>query len=379
MRRSVLQTARRPLMWFSVIFLPLLFMLFMTSLFEGGLPTKVPAAIVDLDGTGISREVTQTLGGMQMVDIKDMPNSYTQAREAMQRGEIYGFFLIPRNYEADLLAGRAPEISFFTNMAYFVPGTMLFKTFKTTALYTKAGIAVTLAESLGENRQSVTPLLQPVSIQTRPIGNPWLNYGIYLANSFIPAAIELMIFLVTVFSLGEEIKRHTSPQLMQMARGSILRAVTAKILPQTLIWWAIVILMTSWLFKFNHYTMAGSWGWLILSQLLFVLACQGFALFIFGLTPNLRLALSTCALLGILAFSIAAFSFPDASMYPAVGIFTWLLPVRYNFLIYSDIALNGRDIFYARLWFVAYIAYIAAPVLVLPRIKKAFLKPVYVP
>jgi ABC-2 type transport system permease protein len=112
---------------------------------------------------------------------------------------------------------------------------------------------------------------------------------------------------------------------------------------------------------------------------MFVLACQAFAVFVFGVIPNLRFALSVCALTGILAFSIAAFSFPEQSMYPALSIFSWLMPVRYNFLIYSDIALNGRELFYSRIWFAAYIVYMLLPFTVLHRIKKQYNNPVYIP
>lgn len=379
MVRSMVQIVRRPLMWVAMLGLPLFLFLFVTSLLDEGLPTRIPAAIVDRDGTALSREITQTLNGMQMVDLTMTPNSYSEARHALQEGKVYGFFLIPEDFEADLLAGRSPEITFYTNMSYFVPGSMLFKTFKSTAIYTKAGVAVSVAQAVGVDAEAAAPLLQPVDIATRGIGNPQLNYGIYLANSFIPGIMQVMIMLVTVFSLGQEIKRHTSIRLLRMAKGSIFRAIYAKMFPQTIIWWIIILFMTAWLFKYNHYTMAGSWGWMILSEFLFVLASQGFAIFVFGLLPNLRLSLSVCALTGILSFSIAAFSFPEQSMYPAMSIFSWLMPVRYNFLIYADQALAGRDIYYSRIWFAAYFAYILIPLLVLPRIKRFMAKPVYCP
>lgn len=379
MQRSMIQIVRRPLMWVGFLGLPLFMMLFLASMLSDGLPTRIPAGIVDLDGTQLSREMTQTLGGMQMVHITATPTSFTEARHDMQRGEIYGFFLIPHNFQADLLAGRKPEISFYTNTTYFVPASLLFKTFKATAVYAKAGVAVTVVQDVGQNPQTAAPLLQPINIQSRGIGNPLLNYSIYLCNSFMPCVIQLMIFLMTVFTLGQEIKYHTSVRLMRMADGSLSKAIFGKLFPQTVIWWTLVIFMTAWLYKYNAFPMHGSWGWMILSELMFVLAAQGFALFIFGLLPNLRLSCSVCALLGILTFSLAAFSFPEQSMYPAISIFSWITPVRYNFLIYSEQALNGLPIYYSRLWFVAYIIFMLLPLTTYRRMKKNLEHPVYVP
>ncbi len=377
--RSVIQIVRRPIYWTGFLLLPLFLFLFLTSMLDRGLPTRVPAAIVDRDGSSLSREITQNLGGMQMVHLTHTPNSYTEARHLMQSGDIYGFFLIPENFQADLLAGRKPVITFYTNMTYFVPASMLFKTFKATAIYTKAGVAMNLVESAGVDAQALSPVMQPVNIVSRPIGNPWLNYGIYIANSFVPCVLQLMILLMTCFSIGQEMKYGTSRRLMRMADGSVLKAIFGKLLPQTLIWWVVVIFMTAWLFRYNHYPMHGSWGWFILGQLMYVLACQGFGLFIISVLPNLRLSLSVSALLGILSFSIAAFSFPVQSMYGAIGIFSYIVPVRYNFLIYADQALNGIDIAYSKMWYVAYILFMLLPLTMIWRLKKELKDPVYVP
>lgn len=378
MLRSMVQIVRRPIYWFGFLIMPLFMFMFLTTMLEKGLPTKVPAAIVDRDGTSLSRHITQDLNGMQMVNLTHTPGSFTEARHLMQRGDIYGFFLIPENFQADLLAGRKPVITFYTNMTYFVPATMLFKTFKTTATYTKAGVAMNIVESAGVDAEALSGMLMPVNIVSRPLGNPQLNYGIYLANSFVPCLLQLMIFLMTAFSLGQELKYGTSRRLMQMADGSILKALFGKLFPQTVIWWVVVIFMTAWLYKYNHYPMNGSWGWMLLSELMFVTSCQGFALFVVCALPNLRLSLSVCALLGILSFSIAAFSFPVPSMYPAIGIFSYIVPVRYNFLIYADQALNGIDIAYSKWWFVGYIVFMLLPFTLLWRLRRDFRKPVYV-
>lgn len=125
--------------------------------------------------------------------------------------------------------------------------------------------------------------------------------------------------------------------------------------------------------------MHGSWWWITLSELMFVLASQGFALVIFSALPNLRLSLSVGALLGILSFSIAAFSFPVQSMYGAIAIFSYIVPTRYNYLIYIDQALNGIDIYYSRWWYVAYIIFMVAPLPFYRRLRNAMLRPVYVP
>lgn len=378
-RRSVIQLVRRPIYWVAMFILPLALMLLLTNMMENGLPSRVPAAIVDKDGTSLSRGITQNLGSMQMIDLQASCSSYTEARHKMQNGEIFGFFMIPENFEKDLLSGKSPVITFYTNMTYYVPASLLFKTFKTTALISKAGVMLNVAENAGLSADQVMPMMQPVNIAIRGLGNPELNYAIYLCNSFVPCVFQLMIMLMVCFALGQEEKYGGSVRLMQLANGNIYKAIVAKILPQAIGWWVMILMMESWLFCWQGYPMHGSWWWLTFSELMFVVACQGMAIFFFGIFPNLRLSLSACSLLGILSFSLAAFSFPEENMYGGIAIFSYLMPIRYNFLIYIDQALNGIDIYYSRWWYLAYIVYMLLPLTVLWRIRRTFLRPAYVP
>jgi ABC-2 type transport system permease protein len=86
-----------------------------------------------------------------------------------------------------------------------------------------------------------------------------------------------------------------------------------------------------------------------------------------------------CSLVGILAFSIAAFSFPLQAMYGSVAIFSYIMPVRWYFLIYIDQALNGIPFYFSRLYYVALLVFPLVAMLGTGRLKRAAANPVYVP
>ena len=378
-KRSVRQLASRRIYWLTMVVMPLFCMIFLTDLLHEGLPIKAPAAVVDCDRSELSRRMIQSLNGAQMSRITAVYDNIGDARRAMQRGEIYGFYLIPENFQSDLLSVRTPTVSYYTNMAYYVPASLLYKNFTASALYAKADVLSGLLTDVGVDAEEIVPLLQPINIEVRGLSNPWLDYAVYLCNSFVPAIMQLMIFLTTAFAVCQEMKRATSPLWLRLAKGSVIRALSAKLLPQTIGWQIMMLFMLWWFYGKNGFVMNGSWGWMILSEMMFVLACQGFALFVVGVLPNLRLALSVGALVGVLSFSIGAFSFPYESMYGSIGVFSWLVPVRYNFIIYIDQALNGIDVYYSRIFYVAYIVFMLLPLLVIKRLKRELLNPVYVP
>ena len=117
----------------------------------------------------------------------------------------------------------------------------------------------------------------------------------------------------------------------------------------------------------------------MLALLLTVIASQSFSVFVCSVVPNPRLSFITNALFGILTFSFAALSFPVQSMYGYIAVFSWLAPFRYLLLIYFNLGLNGIDIYYSRLYMAALLIFPIVATLLLGRLRRACLNPVYVP
>lgn len=362
-----------------MIVVPLFVLFFLTYLMRDGLPTEIPTAIVDMDNTVETRVVKRNLIASQEVRIVKELANFNEAMGAMRRGEIYGFFMIPQNYTRDILAGRKSQISYYTNSTFYIPGSLLYKGMKTNSTLASAATVKAYLVSAGASGSDVVGLLQPVQLNTNTLGNPWINYSVYISNSFVPSAFALMILLVTAFSICSEEKRGTSIDWLRKSGDSMLVALAGKLLPQTVIFSAVGLFIQAYMYGFLHYPLNCSLWIMICAMLLFIVSNQALATFVCGLLPNMRLALSVCSLLGVLTFSLGAFSFPLESMYGSIAIFSYIIPSRYYFLIYADQALNGFGIYYSRFYFAALLAFWLLPFTVILRMKKAQKNPVYVP
>ncbi len=362
-----------------MVLVPVLIGVFFLSILHKGLPERVPTAVVDLDHSSMSRTVTRSLNAIQYLDITRHCESYDEALVNVRNGSVFGFFVIPANFERDALGGKTPTLEYYSNMTYFVPGTLAFKGFKTVAVATSGGVVKETLVSLGVDPEQVGELVQPVAIDQFPLGNPWMNYAIYLCPSFTMCTFVLMIMLMTAFSVTFEIKEGTSPQWLATADGRVGVAVVSKLLPHTLVYFAVGLLLLWMLFGYSHFPMHSSMWWMVAATFLTVIAAQSAALFICSIIPNPRLSFSVCALFGILAFSFTGFSFPVESMYGFLAVFSWVAPIRYWFLIYINEALNGVDIYYSRYFFVGLLMFPVVASTMLWHLKKALLKPVYVP
>ncbi len=369
----------RKIYFAAMIAVPIFTSLLLLSLLNEGLPLKAPAAIVDLDHSSLSRKITRSLNANSLVDLKYTAESFNDAMKMVDRGEIMGFFYIPTDFQKDAIGERTPTISYYSNMAYFVPGTLVFKGFKTMAVTSSGGIVQATLVSTGVSEDIAGTILQPMVVQDHPIGNPWTNYSYYLCTSFLPALLELMVMMVTTFSICSEIKRKSSIGWLDVAGGSIHTAVLGKLIPQTVIFTIVGWFMLALMYFFYDFPLhCGIWL-MTLNMTLMVVASQALGLLLSSVFVNLRMALSGASLLGILAFSLAAFSFPVDSMYSSIGIFSWILPARYYYLIYVDQALNDAGLWYSRWYFVGLLAFVAAAPLFLWNLKRACKKPVYLP
>ena len=94
--REIKRLCRQPIFWFAGIGAPLFCYVFFLTLMANGLPTDLPLGLVDEDATATTRSIARNLDAFQQTDITAHYPNATEARQAMQRGEIYGFYYIPR-------------------------------------------------------------------------------------------------------------------------------------------------------------------------------------------------------------------------------------------------------------------------------------------
>ncbi len=374
-RRELRIFAHRPLFLFTMIVAPVLCIIFFTTLMADGLPTKLPAGLVDEDDTHITRIITRILGSMEETDLAVRYPSFTEARHAMQRGEIYGFFYIPQGLTEDAIANRQPRLSFYTNETYFVPGTLLMKDLRYACEL--AGLALTRETLYGKGltEEQAMGILQPIVIETHPLNNPYLDYSVYLNNIILPGILILLVMLSTTYTIGLEWKRNTQRELYSMSGYSSTVALVGKLLPQTFLFSLIFVFYDVYFYKFLMFPCnSGIWAMMLLG-IVTVMAAQAFGVFLFGaFIGQMRLSMCLCSLWGILSFSLAGFTYPVPAMDGLLQRLSWLFPLRHYCLIYVNQALDGYSILYVWRSAVALLAFLLLPCTVLWRYRAAFLK-----
>lgn len=378
-KREVLRIAVRPLYLFCMIIAPVFCYLFFTTLMANGLPTDLPAGVVDLDNTSTTRNIIRNLDAFQQTHIVAHYPSVMEARKAIQRGEIYSFYYIPEGTTEATLASRQPKVSLYVNYSYLIAGSLLYKDQRTISELAAGAVGRATLYAKGATEDQAMAFLQPIVIDTHALNNPWLNYSVYLCNTLFPGILMLLIFLTTIYTLGEEVKNGTGRELMRLADNSITKVLIGKLLPHTLVFFVIAVFYNVYLYGYLHYPCHSGIFPMLLAGLLLVLSSQAFGVFLFGLFGSFRLALSAASLWGVISFSISGFTFPVMAMHPTLQALCVLFPLRHYYLLYVNFALNGYPLIYAWQAVAALLVFLLLPFLVLKKLRTILLQYVYVP
>lgn len=378
-RRELRRMASKPIYWFCMIAAPLFCFVFFTSLMAEGLPTDMPLGLVDNDNTTTSRSLARNLDAFEMTSIKEQYANVTEAREAVQRGDIYGFYYIPKGTTRKAQRQELPVVSFYTNYSYLVAGSLLYRDMRTMSELASGAASRTVLYAKGATERQAMAFLQPIVIDSNAINNPWLNYNVYLSNVILPGLLMLFIFMVTVFSIGTEVKYNTVHDWLIMARGSMFHALAGKLLPQTLIFFLIGIAFAIGLYGVLHFPCHCGLPTMLLVMFLGIIGAQGLGVFMFAMLPTLRMSLSFASLWGVISFSICGMSYPVMAMHPTLQGLSLLFPLRHYFLLYVNCALDGYPLMNAAPYVVGLFLFAMLPLLLLRRLKKMLLVVPYIP
>ncbi len=361
----------RPLYLFASVGVMLLSTFFFLTLMKGGAAEKMPMAVVDQDQTTISRRLIHEMQATPSVDIQLITNSYSEARDAMQKGKIYGIFVIREGFYSDLVSFKRPQIDFYVTNAYTVGGNTAYKQMLTMANLVSGAFQREVLRKKGMTDDVIMHRIQPIAIEGHMVANPWGNYSIYLVSTILPGILGLVCIMLTIFAIGFELKARTSHAWLRAAGGNYTIAMIGKLIPYTLIYLILGVGCHLILYRFVGFPVYGSTWRLMFGLLLYILAMEALGITMIGLLPTLRDALSIGALYSMLGFSLSGFTYPQMAMLPPVKALSYLEPLRHYYLIYVNEALMAAPVENSLPNALALTLFMLAALCVAPRLHRA--------
>ena len=166
---------------------------------------------------------------------------------------------------------------------------------------------------------------------------------------------------------------------MALADNRAWVALAGKLLPQLVVSLLMFYAFEFYIYYVQDFPHSGGFLPILLCGILSLLAAQGFGIFVFGLMPGLRMAMSVCSLWAVVSLSIAGATFPVFAMSPMLESVAQLFPLRHYYMLYQLCVLNGFPLSAAWLNLLALLLFCFLPFVSLWNIKRAMLLYTYLP
>lgn len=377
LKRELDRMVSRRIYFAACIILPLFSIFFMATIFGNGQMENLPVGVVDGDNTATSREIIRMTEAVPTFRVTRHYANETAARADVQRKNIYGYLSIPSGFEAKVMDGKEIAVTYYYHYALMSVGSEIHGAFQSLLKSLSVTPVVTRAIALGVNQEEIQSFLLPVTTQNHPLFNPDMDYSVYLTHPFFFVFLQVLLLLVTTYAIGSEGKFHTSAGWLSAAGGSIWTAVTAKLLPYTIIFIAMSILANYVFFGIMHIPMDSGFWPLNLTSVLLVLATQALAVFLFSVFPALSIIISIVSMVGSLGATLSGVTFPVPHMFAPVYYASFLFPVR-HFVEIGQTLLYG-NYGYAYMWVnvACLLLFLLPPLLLLPHLKRSLISGKY--
>ncbi len=317
----------------AAVAVPLFSLLFTATIFGDGKIENLPAGIVDCSNTSLSQELIRSAQASPTLKISQehIFSNESQAREALQKMEIYGYLVIPQNFSHNLLEGNSPTVTGIYHNAMLAIGGEI----KAAFIKVVGNFSTSLIASQG-NLAGATPLeVESIALPTNGIFastyNSTLNYGTFLSYPFFFVFFQIFILTFTVYVIGTDL----SPQWLESGNGNILKALAGKLTPYLCLFIAQALFADWIFFSAAHTPLQGSLAAIAISSILFTIATMALGTAIIALIPKVSIAISIASMIGALGATASGITFPLENMYPFFKALCSMFPVRHFILGYQ--------------------------------------------
>ncbi len=320
---------------------PVVYALFLGTIFSNKIETNVPIVIVDNDRTAISRTLIRYLNSHQLLDVTEVATDFESAKADIIESRAQAIVYIPQNFEGGLKSGQAANLEVYLNTARFLPSNDINKAVNEVAFTVAAGIRLKFFQTKGMSTGQAKELVQPLNGDIRPLFNVTESYGDFLLPGLFVLILQQTLLFGLSLSVAREREIKTLVELNTMSGESSLVAVLGKGAPYFLLYGAYTIFSLVVFFSLFSLNVLGSMSALVVLMILFLIAIIGFAVFVSSFFKQEIQALQFLVFSSMPLFLLSGYSWPVWAMPWPLRAVTQLLPSTPLFQVFVRVTQMG--------------------------------------
>ncbi len=311
---------------------------------------RIPALVLDADRSPQSRELIERFDGSRFFDILGHVRDYRTIEREIDANRILLGLVIPADYSADLLAGRAAGVQILLDGSDS----------------NTAGIALGYVQSIlaaygqelrleAQERRTGQRLRPPAQARLRV----WYNHTLESKNYIVPGLIAVILMIIAALLTSLTVAREWEMGTMEQVLSTPLRPaelVLGKMLAYFTVGLADTLIAVGvgvWVFQVP---LRGSLLLLAASCCVFLIGALFWGIMISAVMRSQLLAYQASMLTSFLpAFLLSGFVYAIENMPEPIQAVTYIVPARYFIVVLKGIFLKGvgAEILAAELGFLA--------------------------
>ena len=293
----------------------------------------IPTLLCDQDGSVVSRELASAFFRSGYFSLEASVATASAAEQYIDRGRTAMAIMIPRGFGAALSAGHPAQLQVIADGS---------------RSYAAMIVARSEARLQASRASPARPTPPGITLETRIWYNPELKSRNFLVPGILALLLMVMTLLLTSLAIVKEKETGTLEQLIVTPLSSRV-LILGKLLPFAGIGFVDVLLVLAAAYLLFGIGVSGSLLLLLALSAVFLLTTLGLGLLVSTVSRNQQQAMMTAVFFVMLPMVfLSGFVFPIENMPVSIQALTYLLPLRYYFVIVRGLFLKGVGL--AELW-----------------------------
>ncbi len=302
--------------------------------------TRVPVGVVDLDHSSLSRQITRFAAADPRIDVRWVTGDEQQARQALWRGEIEGYAVLPRDLKRDVVRGAATGVGIRADGAYALLNKAVLYGFAEAVGTVSAGVEIRKLEARGQPALQAQASRSPVNLQMVALFNPTEGYG-----SYVVPAVALIILQQTLL-MGAAMLVGTWAETGRLRAGATDWG--GRLLALCSIGWLSGLFYFGWVFVLQDFPRGANPGGALLLLMAYVPAVCALGAALGAWFGNRERALQVLLFTALPIAFLSGFSWPVEALPAPLQALRWLAPSTVG--IQASLRLNQMGASLAQVW-----------------------------
>jgi ABC-2 type transport system permease protein len=343
LKREIRNVSKDSSLFLILLLAPILYAFMYGSIYLNKGEEKVRLALIDNDGTAISRTLTQQLNSTPMIEIVPSSN-ISEAEEMMFQGEVQGYFYIQSGFEKNIFSLKQTNVNLVLNASRFLPSSDLLSTATKVCLTVGAGVRKTYFNKQGMGEDEAMKMTNPINMDYRPLYNSSMTYGAFLLPGLLAIILQqtLLIGVAAAFTSEREEKKLLN--LYQISKQSISKMIFGKSMLYFIVFMIFGFFFSVVNFSVFDVEVRGNYFDLAVVSALFIATIIVFGMLIGSFFKTKLFAFQVLVFSSYPIFLITGYSMPYQALPKFVQILSDMLPTSPFLKTYISIVQAGGSL-----------------------------------